>query len=657
MYRYQAGRWTFRLLVALLMSGAVSSGAYAQVAATTGPLLGVIPTTADHPAGLSTGQPVRHTGTDAISYFNQDDQNDPLNGQSMQVMTWDEGNNVLVAWDFYNDASGNINDLVPAPGRLGLKIDANTDNARPDPDVVVAYGKDGELYANLVYISGDRIQYQVYLWDAPNKKFKPQGSPRPLGDNRFIHSYPNIDANAAGLVAVTWQQTATDSVKVSVVSTSNYFASYDFKQQVTFGRAVVAGGTITGGFTPCYYNVLSQSYGLYVLDPPTGLFEQTLHPDVAISEADANGNGVVISSTFIRHYVDGRGLFSINNKLAVVQSSYDICNPEELKRLTIADQNEWNYSTGDVIGTPRIAAPPFIMYSQFRTQDVEVVVDRTITSCGSAQYNIWNFGKSEGAFRDLYTQISPLGNPSLIRSVEPAIAFSTRDPYHFGDSTTSVRSNYMITWTGGTGYDKGEADDIWAVTLYDGIHFDPNNTHIRTGPAAQPTGYNRVNFFAPSDQSWSSVAGRHMETYYVPQHSASNFAAPTGVAPGPHPCVHLWSNPAKKEVDYRRSGIEAGAGNAFRPTPPSNPGSAAGSGLLQAYPNPSTGRVSISLGLQPGETLRRLLVLDALGRPVAELPAPNGAAEWQPAPGTPAGLYTLRAETNQRTTSQRISRQ
>ena len=627
----------------------------------------------DHPGKLAVPEGVRHTGTDALPYFNQNSQQDPLNGQTIQVMTWDEGDHVVVNWDLYDDqpSNGGNPDVLVTPsvaGQLNFKTDPNTDSDGPDPDIVLAYNPaDDELYANLVYISKDQIQYRIYKWDATSHNFVNYGTPQPLGDNRYTHSYPNIDANRDGFVAVTWQQTVSDNVTISVTSQSNYFAPFTIVEHITFGRAVLAGGTIIGDFKDCYKDPQSGTMGLYILNPPTGLFEQTLRPDVAISEAVNGKDDVVISSTFLRHYVDGNGLFSIVNGLDVVQTRYDLCgnfneqNPG-IKSLTVVDKYEWgNYSMGGTLGTPRIAATPLPRdYVDFngnqRGLDVEVAVDHTVGDCFQTQYDIWNFGKSAGHFRDQYTQISPLGKPCTILSTEPAISFSWAGPNRFPNRRSA---GYTISWTGGQGYDSGNSkpSDIFAVWLNDGRHFGNGSS----GPTAQPAGYNRVNLLDDGDQLHPSLAGRYLIGNVVARDQGTPLPDPDdpeGATPGIAPLVHLWSNAARKEMEYRRTADFAGGGVAYRPG--RNGGNAVGAGLalVQVYPNPSTDHVSVSLRLQAGETLHRLLVVDAQGRTVAELPAaPNGTAEWKPAAGTPAGLYQVRAETDRRTASQSLVRQ
>ncbi len=629
---------------------------------------GVLPSTDEYAAAPHPTvkfERIRHTGTDALPYDNPNSQIDPLSGNTMQVMTWDEGNEVYLSWDFFQDGpSPNTPNVplagIPGPavkGYLLLAIQApNAGPDGPDPDVVLAYHDNPatnqkELYANLLYISDKHTQYAVYLWNATARTFRIQpGFPVQLGDARYTHSYPNIDANSDGLVAITWQQTITDRVTVTVVSTSNYFPSYTTVPplDVTFGRSVLAAGDVTGQLLPCYRDPQRGHYGVYVRNPPKGLLEQTLHPDVAISEG--NDQQAIISSTYIRHYVDGRESFSIVNELDIVQTRYNVCqdaanenNPQGAHLLSQLAEYSWPYSNNDVIGSPRIAATPLPATTQvggvYYDTDVEVAVDRTRQDCGPTRYDIWNFGKSAGAFRSTYTLISPIGDPNLIRSVEPAIAYSWPVFYR-----TGYYIPYTVSWTGGAGYKNGDGDDIWAATLNQGTHV--YNGAI--GPLGQPAYYSRVNLQGKGTQAATSIAGRHLIGDTVAK-SPDPDASPTGVTPGGTPHVHLWFDARLLQASYRRSGPEAGGPTPLRP--------ATGATPLLAYPNPSEGEVGLRVQLHNGEKVRSYRVFDGIGRPVADLPvSTSGDATWRPDGNLPAGVYTVRATTTERTVSTKVTR-
>ncbi len=633
----------------------------------------VLPRTDEHAAApASPVSATAHTGTDVIAYERP---GDPQNGQTMQLMTWEDGNDVYLSWDFFDNTLGlNVVNTRVVPNAQGSTSFSTTPNSvpgqTPDPDVVLAYARDPatgrtELYANLVYISSDQTTYEVLRWDATNRTFASVSTTR-LGNRDYKHSYPNIDANSQGLVAVTWQQTVTDQVTVTVVSTSNYFPSYTTVPPitVTFGRSVVAAGDILGNFRNCYNDQFSGTTGIYVINPPKGLLEQTLRPDVAISEGDESE--AIVSSVFLRHYVDGAELFSIVNKLTVVQTQFDQCtagggepgSPNgNVTALRVSDQHEWFFSEGNTLGTPRIAATGLGRNFSNRGTDVEVAIDRTVPQCGPTQYAILNYGKSRGVFRDTYTLVSPLGStpdaPNFVRSVEPAISYSVVIPNR---NINQVNATYLITWTGATpdeaqiNYDKGVGDDVWAVTLAEGEHRG-NQT---SGPMAQPLGYNRVNLQGEGDQNISSVAGRFLQGNLIGKSSSmteEELVKLLSQVPAASPNVHLFADRAKQQISYRRSGDFAGVGTPYRPAP--------ATGLLQAYPNPAEGTVTVNLQLHPGEQVRSLTVVDVLGRPVATLAlpiSPTAAVQWKPASVLPAGVYTVRAVTSERTASTRVVR-
>ena len=149
----------------------------------------VVAQTPEHEAAPGRGRAdVSHTGTDATFYRNENGP-DPQKDNLMQVMTWDEGNEVYLSWDFFDNTnsspSSNPNDRVnpDARGAIHFSISAaNAPNQGPDPDVVLAYEKDPltnrtELFANLVYIDGDRTIYRVYQWDTSARLFTLYVSP------------------------------------------------------------------------------------------------------------------------------------------------------------------------------------------------------------------------------------------------------------------------------------------------------------------------------------------------------------------------------------------------------------------------------------------------------------------------------------------------
>ena len=636
----------------------------------------VLPTTDEHTAAPSPGRPfdaAAHTGTDAIAYERSGDRQD---GQTMQLMTWEDGNTVYLSWDFFDNTvrpgDANVRVNPNAQGATTFLAATNASGQTPDPDVALAYAADPttgltELYANLVYISGNRTTYEVLQWDAGSRRFASVSATQ-LGNAQYLHSYPNIDANSQGLIAVTWQQSVTDVVTISVASGGGFFPNFSIPQTVTFGRSVVAAGDVLGNFRHCYNDRFSGTTGIYVINPPTGLLEQTLFPDVAISEGDENE--AVVSSVFLRHYVDGRGQYSIINKLDVVQTNFDRCSQgddhpdpavSQPPLLDVFDRHEWPFSENQTLGTPRIAATGLGRSFSNRGTDVEVAIDRTVQNCGPYQYAILNYGKSQGVFRDTYTLVSPPGHtpnaPNYVRSVQPAISYSAVLPNRIA---SLVSTTYIITWTGTTpseaqvNYDQGDGDDVWAVTLAEGEHRGSQ----KSGPTAQPSDYNRVNLQGNGNQNTASVAGRFLQGDLVgksgsmtEEELAHLLTKQTTPVPAPNPSVHLFADQARKQLSYRRSGVFAGVGTPFRAAP--------APGLLQVFPNPAEGAVTVSLQLHPAERVRQLTVLDALGRAVAtlELPTDGAAAvQWKPATTLPGGVYTVQAITSERTATVSVVR-
>ena len=572
------------------------------------------------PVGIAF-QDVQHTGTDAVVYSGSNGHF----GEVLQAMTWDFNGKVFLSWAF-TDLNGG-GPAFPANYKSWPQAPVQGNGARQsDPDVVMAYSR-GELYANLVFVDGQQTRYDVYRWDDNSLSFNLTRT-QMLGHPAYRHEYPNIDANALGLVAITWQQTIDDKVTVSVASNGSYFLPYTFEQKVTFGRTYVAGSTIEGDLQPCYsYQTFP---GRLVKDPPTGLFEQTLHPDIAISEGDIKE--AVISSTYLRHYVDGNGLFSIVNKLAVKQFNY-LCRNETPSLPDTVGTHEWPYSYNDVLGTPRIAAS-FSDGQRGRNTGFEIVVDRTEPNCGTTKYAILNFGGSAGQYRPKPLLLSPPYAPTT-ESVEPVVAFVPTDAY------------YVVSWTG-TDYDNsvGNGADVWAIFLKGGNYTNPGGS---SGTLTQPEAYSMVNFNNDERQARPSVAARHLK------------ATPSNGTPS----VHLLADDNRQQLSFRYTDKQPGVmGGNLRP--------AAGTkatGLLQAYPNPTNETTHLTLRLQPGETLRQVLVLDVTGRQVADLTPPAPAAPASPpaqpgeplhltwnAAAAPAGSYVLRAVTTQRTATLFLTR-
>ncbi len=574
------------------------------------------------------GQPfanVQHTGTDAIMY--QD--------HVLQAMTWDDGQGrAYLSWAIIEPSASPFPVLAKGGfNNPGVSFQLPTIRGQSsDPDVVLAYdpANPGELYANVVYVDGRQTQYIGYHWNGSGFDNTPDfsvalGDPNPA----YEHAYPNLDANAQGLVALTWQQSVDDDVTVTVASNSSYFASYSFVQHVTFSRTYFATGDIRGNIQPC---TISNGFpGILVKDPPTGLFEQTLHPDIAISEGSQND--AVVSSTFIRHYVDGdsrrgNGLFKIINRLSVRQYRYR-CGHDNSGLDTVAT-HEWAYSENDILGSPRIAAPGTLDSNGPET--VEIVVDRSRPDCGTGEYSILNYSKYGTVFRPVPTLLNP--TYTSLESVEPVISYSNQE------------SQYTVSWAG-RDYNGGNERDVWAVSMKAGGSFTSPGGGGTGAP--QPLTYSRVNLSAKQTQWRPSLAGRHI-------------TPPDGFG-----ITHLFADIQRQQVSFRYTKTQASTTTPLRPGRGNGGLKGAASkmatGLLEAYPNPLDEATSVTLRLQPGEELRRVLVTDLTGRQVADL-TPVG--ERAPATGqvvltwksaaVPAGVYTLRAVTSQRTETVSLTR-
>ncbi len=598
------------------------------------PVVAQIPTTIasntnDNPPDGSTAADASyvHTGTDAID----------LGGKQLQVMTWDNGAGIVtLSWDIDNRTQG-IDGSFPLPGNLS------------DPDVVVSF-RNGRLYANVVCIDrarGAGGQTRLFGFEWVNNSFSLLNQPFTsfwLGSIYNKHSHPNIDVNALGMTAIVWQQSKESKVLVTV--TSPDFPTYPFTKTITFGRSFLACSYIDNGVIgPCYrYYNPNNGYtqtGIPVLDPPTGLFEQTLRPDVAISETvDEQSDPPVVSTTFIRHFVDGFGEFTIVDSLDVKQTLYNQCKEKGEGGgfvLVEVDSKEWGInSLLSSRGTPRIAATPNA--SDVNRADVEVVLDAHSGGCYENIYEIHNYGKTNNAFRPGSTLVSlpnltfPL--PNSCQGTTNLRKRTAKEPvvsYYPGDR--GLKGYYIVTWTGRDYTDidpasdptggKGE-DDVWASTLIDGVP-----EQVISGTIAQR--YSAVNSQTYGDQHTPSVAGRHM--------MGNDFTA------------HLFVDDAKQRLAFKQTTGIAGSTTPLRPAPATK--------LLQAYPNPSDGAMTVQLQLNKGETARQLTVVDQLGRTVDQVALTNATPEqpltWKPSPQLPSGTYVLKLVTSERTANLTVS--
>ncbi|MDO7876889.1 T9SS type A sorting domain-containing protein [Hymenobacter sp. ASUV-10] len=612
--------FTYCLLGAALLSLAGTAPAWAQIP------VGIYATTPDQQPdnGAPANATYVHTGTDAIIERNS--------GDILQAMTWDDAvGNVTLSW---SDPNFGVHGTTPLPGSLS------------DPDVVMAYRGD-RLFANVVCISnalgnGGQTVLFIFEWDGASD-FNLVSGPLPLGSPNRRHTSPNIDANELGMTAIVWQQSQDSQTTVTVSSAD--FPTYSFTQTVTFGRSYLAGSWInTGIIGKCYYSPepqLGTQTGVPVIDPPTGLFEQTLRPDVAISETeDAERNPPIVSTTFIRHFVDGRGNFSIVDSLDVIQTQYNVCKERgegRVPELVRVDAKEWSLNPSlSWRGSPRIAAIPNL--DNTRWEDVEVVLDMHSYGCFENMYEVRNYGKDNGQFRQGSTLVSlPDQNfyvggcqsyTNLRKRVakEPVVSYFAEEmgkEGHYVVSWTGL--NYHKITSGGLGGDGEE--DVWANTLIGGKPITP------FGGTSIAQAYNSVNRQFVGNQHTPSIAGRHLAKTYL---------------------THLFVDDKASQLSFKLT-KEVPGNVGFTPLRP-----AATSQPLQAYPNPSAEAVTVELQLHKGEAARQLQVVDPLGRTIDELPVNKGAEKqtvtWKPRPQLPSGIYTLKLVTSERTVNQKISR-
>ena len=568
-----------------------------------------------------------NTGTDGLIFTSG-----TYVGQSLQVMTWDSPspNTLALTWSIQNGTA-------PPTVSGGLSIGRPTAS---DPDVVVAQDANGTIWANLVYtqLNGGKRQtmYEVYKWNSPG--FSQVGFPIPLGDPLYDHSFPNIDANANGLIGIVWQQQRTVTAQVQVSSLSGEFATFTYPQVITFNRSYLVTGTITGSLNYCNNNNGSTRFGAPVSDPGQ-LIEQTLQPDVAVSEG-TNATSVV-SVSYVRHYVNNDAsdpAYRIKDELVIKQFAYGACKgggdiPGSLVPVGSPSSYSWELPGLNEFIVPRIAASN----SGF-TADVEVAlawIPGLGCGGGTQTYQIRNYGKSQGVFRPVPSATplvvsQPNSSPTLasqIESRQPAISY-----------VGGTQGNYAITWTGRNypatpGTAPGDDFDVLGVTMNSGQFVYP------TGPP-QPTPYRYsfVNQVLKLAQRCPSVAGRHL-------YSGST--------------MHLFRDDYPKSASFKASNGTGGstpyrlapAGGGTQPaTQPAGPGMGS-----KAYPNPADGTVYLQVPLREGERVQQVLVTDALGRTVDRLPvaadASNEALTWKPAAQLPAGSYFFKLTTTQRSES------
>ncbi|MCC2548895.1 T9SS type A sorting domain-containing protein [Hymenobacter sp. BT175] len=546
-----------------------------------------------HPGNRSAR--VENTGTDAMLYQQR----------FFQIMTWDEqggaGQEVVVSW---------TPDQNPGMAN-SFRISHRRDESLSDPDVVIAEDRSGVLYAAVVYIMRNvttgisQAYFDSYKYDTSGNSFS-QVSHTPMGSNAGgrQHSFPNVDANSRGQLALGWQETITENVSVTVVSPVVFPSpGTTFQQTVTFAQVYGVSGYITG-------SVLCNNTRGGLISEPNQLLEQGLNPDVAISEEGVGGQAIV-SFTYLRHFVDGTGSYSIGNGLNVKQYNWDACRFE---KRNILDQYEW--TAEGVNGVPRIAASP----NPNTLYDVEVAVD-WVSGCPPLEYAIYNYGKTGGSFRTGPALVA--GGPgSQDPAVRPVVAFYGSYP--------NTREAYIVTWTASR-YPNGNAEDVWGRSLVQGTLFG--------------TDYSRVNDKDSGYQGIASVAGRHLD---------KDFGA-----------AHLLYNAEEELLIYKLTFDVAGQAAlraASAPVIKSQPrASQERVGLMQSFPNPFRESLTLQLQLREGEKVESLIVTDVMGRVVGRIepgPAkPGQPLKWTPKAALPAGSYIVKLVTNQRTETHTLNKE
>ncbi len=567
-------------------------------------------------AGLGTQVGVTHTGTDVIHLAD--------NNNNLQVMVWDrrvgKQSTVTLSWSQFPAGSSTV---VPGSAKA-LQIVLPGGNLS-DPDVAMAYF-DGGLYADVVYLSdvdgADRTYWAVYKWDPIQASFTLIGAPRKLGsDNKLpnvlgfqpdpvlrSHSAPNIDANAAGNVAIAWQESSVETAQITVVSASYPPPGYTYTAtSLVFAEAYFLTGNITGTLdcTDRGYLVSRNFDANSAATNPPILANQTLLPDVAVSP----GNRVWV--TYLNSSAtQGKPPVTAGMNLVIKQFSIDRCSIRGLASYTQA------YAIRDVVNPPRIAASP----SLEGLDDVEVVRAQTEPGgCFSNEaYNIYNYGyiTSLGGYHDVRV-VNAEQNARY--AFEPVVAFNGCEPDGSG-----YTAQYLVSWVGQS-YPKGDALDVWARALKGGYIVGPGD-------------YSRVNTNTGGDQRYPSIAARYL---WDNQSSA-----------------HLFANLAKSDLGYKLTPMGVGSPLTRQAAPGTT--AAPAEQPVQAFPNPFQQAVKLSLHLAPQETVQRLQVTDLSGRVVDTLAPPAADAPtvtWQPKPALPRGTYLLRVVTNQRTQTLSLSKE
>lgn len=553
-----------------------------------------------------------HTGTDVLAFKKA----------PFQVMTWDNSQGkVWLSWSAGNNpVSTNSFEVTGRGGRLS------------DPDVVLGFGQNGDLYAGLVYVEDGQSYYSAFRFDTSIPGFDPIPAVAPIamGDANRLHSYPNIDVNVKGDIGIVWQETSTENGSVTVNFPSHSATS---PLTVTFADSYMLTGHIDTGLACAAPRGLPVTMLQGSVEPPV-LYNLSIHPDVAFSDKG------VMSVSFINNYA-----YTVEDK-ATGDSPADyhpasshveagtrlIVNQYPAKDLCYTDfkalaHQEWSDGVS-ADATPRIAASN---NAYFEDTDVEVVLDWEGYYCperiGPVVYReIHNFGKTQGTFRPSFGVVSL--------------------PYVVGQSTTPTRlpvvsySNYqspdfnacVISWFSVSNASTGEYSpngssiDVWSRTFTKGTPFLPD--------------YSRINDNVEGYQYAPSVAAR-----YCPGGGKSS--------------VHLFADKTKQQFSFKLIQQFPGGGSVYRPAP--GAGTKADAPSIEAFPNPSSSAVDFNLNLQAGEVVQQLTVVDLLGRvmervPVSAAQQKNQSVRWTPRTAMPEGSYMVKLVTNQRTENVTIKR-
>lgn len=551
--------------------------------------------------GAKTQTEVKHTGTDVI----RTDE-----GIQLQAMVWDNSNGQVV---FSLSQHSGTNNAIPSQA-FDIVL-PNGFSEASDPDVVMAYmGK--KLYANVVYLaSGNgftRTYRNVYLWNG--SQFVPWGNPQALGRLSInniagypgpnpiprVHSSPNIDANREGVVGIVWQEASVETATITVVSPS-YPSGYTYQQNnLVFAESFVVPGTIDGGLscssTPSGYLVSKNTDAIQTAQNPPILYNQTLKPDVAVSPT-----GKIWVSYIVSAASQGEPPVQAGLNLVVKQFEFDMCD------FVITKSNVW--SKDITLDPPRIAATPNLS----SPDNVEVVQAGTGGGCFSNSWYIRNFGYSDTKFRENYTIV----NDGVVdhAAEEPVVAFYSGQYGEYSDK-------YFVAWTGHQyNTDDTNEEDIWARTLHSGD--------------AEPD-ISKVNKEFDGTQRTPSVAARYS--------GESNSSA------------HLFVNDHTEQLGHKLTPTMIGTDNLDRPgsSVGDDAPSPARAERLQAFPNPFQQQVDFKVSLKPGEVVQQLVVMDMLGRVVETVPVPASQAQqriisWKPKQHVPAGTYSVKLVTSQRT--------